>query len=60
LLKFLGPEGSGASLGDVRSIFMSGQGTLFNCCNCVVTAIWSLHDSVIQWPDDDERVIIAN
>jgi len=60
LLKFLGTEGSGGSLGDLRSIFMLGRGTLYNCCNRVVTAIRSLRDSVIQWPDDDERVIIAN
>jgi hypothetical protein len=59
LLMYLGTSGSGASNPRLRSFFGLGRGTVELYRNRCVTAICSLRDQAIQWPDEAERTIIA-
>ena len=59
LLKFLGTEGSGGSNANLRSVFGIGEGTVNLYRDRVVQAILRLKDSVVTWPDEDERNLIA-
>ena len=59
LLKFLGTKGSGGSNANLQSVFGIGEGTVNLYSDRVVQAILRLKDSVVTWPDKDERNLIA-
>ena len=59
LLKFLGTEGSGGSNANLRSVFGIGEGTVNLYRDRVVQALLNLKDSVITWPNKEERTMIA-
>jgi hypothetical protein len=59
LLMYLGTTGSGASNARLRGFFGVGGGTIELFRNRCVTAIRSLRQHAITWPDEVERRIIA-
>jgi hypothetical protein len=60
LLKYLGTEGSGCSNPDLRNVFHLGRGTCQLYRECALTAIRSLQDATVTWPDQAERSHIAH
>ena len=58
-LKYVGTEGAGASNGNQRSTFAIGYGTATLYRERVTKALRSLSDEYIQWPDAEERLVIA-
>ena len=60
LLCFLGTEGNGMSNWRGRSLFRTSKGALHLYKDRVVEAILdSLYEGLLQWPDPDERRVIA-
>jgi hypothetical protein len=59
LLKYLGTEGSGCSNPDLRNVFHVGRGTCQLYRERALTAIRSLQDTTVTWPDQAERSQIA-
>jgi hypothetical protein len=59
LLMYLGTSGSGASNARLRGFFGVGAGTIELYRNRCVTAIRSLRQHAITWPDAKERKLIA-
>jgi len=59
-LKFLGVEGSGASNESLRAVCDHGGGTSEKFRERVLAAIRSLRETVITWPDEAERKIVAD
>jgi hypothetical protein len=60
LLKYLGTEGNGAGGLGLRSLFKIGCGTGSLYTTCAMTAVRSLRDKVVFWPDEAEQQEIAN
>ena len=58
-LHYIGCSGSGASNPNLRNMFGIGRGTADLYKRRCVTAILSLRERVIKWPDVDERKEIA-
>lgn len=58
-LHYLGRSGSGASNPQLRQLFGTGRGTADLYKRRVITAISSLRDEAIKWPDHEERKEIA-
>ena len=58
-LYYIGTAGSGASSPWCRQVFGIGRGTCNSYRMRVVTALRSLRDRVITWPDRRERIRIA-
>jgi hypothetical protein len=59
LLKYLGTEGSGNSNLGLRDVFLIGRGTVQLYRHRAMTAVRSLRDSAIKWPDKEERQEIS-
>jgi DDE superfamily endonuclease len=59
LLKYIGTEGSGAGNLGLRDLFKIGRGTAVLFRDRAVTAIRSLRDQAIYWPDEKEREDIS-
>lgn len=59
LLKFLGTEGTGGSNPDMRDIYAIGEGSVQNNRDRAVTALRSLKNQVVTWPDEEERKVIS-
>jgi hypothetical protein len=59
LLKYLGTEGSGCSNPDLRNVFHMDRGTCQLYRERALTAIRSLQDATVIWPDQAERSQIA-
>ena len=59
LLHYLGTSGSGANNPRVRNVFGIGRGTAELYKRRCVTALRSLKDATIYWPDDGEKREIA-
>ena len=59
-LKAFGEEGSGSSAGNLRDVFATGHGTSIVYIRRVVKAIRNLRDKYLQWPDEDEKKLIAH
>lgn len=60
LLRYLGTEGSGGSNEDLRCDFGCGRGTAELYKRRCVTALSSLRNQVITWPDEAERQEISH
>jgi hypothetical protein len=58
-LRYIGTEGSGASNAGMRQVFRFGRGTFPKFVHRCCTALRSLKDEVVTWPDEDERKQIA-
>jgi DDE superfamily endonuclease len=58
-LKYIGTEGAGASNANQRQMFGVGYGTAALYRRRVTTAILSLREQYITWPDVDERKQIS-
>lgn len=58
-LKYVGTEGSGASNANQRCTFGIGYGTAALYRDRVTKALRSLSQEYIQWPDEEERLIIS-
>jgi hypothetical protein len=58
-LHYLGKSGSGASNPHLRNVFHVGRGTAHRFKHRCITAIRSLRDDAIKWPDHVERKQIA-
>ena len=58
-LHYLGTSGSGASNPRLRNMFGIGRGTAESYKRRCITAIRSLKDEYITWPDDQEKRRIA-
>jgi hypothetical protein len=59
LLFYLGKSGSGSNNPTLRNMFQIGRGTPDSYKRRCITALRSLRESVICWPDDNERKDIA-
>ena len=59
LLEFLGTKGSGGSNANLRSVFGIGEGTVNLYRDWVVQALLNLRDSVVTWPNEEERKLIS-
>ena len=60
LLTFLGTEGSDGSNLDLRKLFKIGRGSAENYKQRAAIAISSLKGRYYNWPDQEERKLIAN
>ena len=59
LLRYLGSEGGGGCNPDLRNMFSIGRGTVELYKRRVVTALMSLREQVVFWPDEAERERIS-
>ena len=59
-LYYLGINGNGASMPMVAILFGLSAGTVRLYVTRTIAAILPLHDTVIQWPDEAERIEIAS
>ena len=59
LLKVLGTEGTGGSNANLRSVFGIGEGTVNLYRDRVVQALLNLKDTVVSWPNEEERKLIS-
>jgi hypothetical protein len=58
-LHYLGKSGRGANNPQLCNMFQIGRGTADHFKRRCITAIWSLRETAINWPDKEERKIIA-
>ena len=60
LLHYLGTSGSGANNPRLRNMFGIGRGTSESYKRRCITAIRSLKNEIVTWPDDREKKAISN
>ena len=60
LLKFLGSEGTASSNPDLRNVFNTGHGTNILYVRRVVQALRNKRHLYVKWPNEEERVSIAD
>jgi hypothetical protein len=60
VLKRLGCEGNGVSVGIVSRFSGVSTGTVVKYSERVITAIYDIGHQLIQWPDENERREISN